>query len=125
MKKLIEKASSIWEAYSSKIIVVLCVIAFLMGLVFVGQWYSGIKADEFVKKIHEKFKSDNKSLYQSIADLKAKTKILEEKYNSQLKIIDDIKKAQRKEIKDVFKTGNTEAIASFFDNVVDDYNPGD
>jgi len=123
MKKLLEKASSIKTAYGKKILIALAAIIVVVGAAYAGQWYAKNKADEFAQRLHDRFISENRGLYESIAELKAKTKILEEKYKAQLKQLEDLKKAQRKEIKDVFKSGDKKAIAGFFDNVVDGYTP--
>jgi hypothetical protein len=123
MGNLLEKADAIWAAYGKKILIALAVLAVIVGGVYAGQWYAQNKADEFAKSLHEKFQAENQSLYESIATLKAKTQLLEQRYRDQLKAITELKKRQREEVKDVFKSGDTKAIASYFDNVVDGYTP--
>ena len=125
MKKFIEKGKSIWSKYGKKTLIVIAMLIAAAGLVYAGQWYAKNRADEFAKRLHDKFIAENQSLYESIATLKAQTKILEQKYRQQLKEIEDLKKRNREEIKNVFKSGDKKAIASYFDNTVDGYNPNE
>lgn len=120
---IVKKTSEFWKKFRLYIYIGVGVIAFILGLVWVGQQYATGKADEFAAAIHQKWALDNKDTFEQITRNKIKLEELDVKFQSKLDDLTKRRSRDGKVIDATIKQGDTVAIAGMFDNLVDRYKP--
>lgn len=120
---VVKKTGELWKKIAKYVYIGVGVLALVGGLVYLGQWYAAGKADELAKSLHEKFKQENQPMYEDIVRNRIKIEELETNYKNQSARIERIRKEQERRIDNVIQSGDTKAIASLFDNIVDGYTP--
>jgi len=114
----------VWDKYKKYVLIGVGALAFIVGIVYIGQWYASGKAEEFANSLHERWMStDGRAIYDNIAINRDRIKELDQNYKDQSDRLDKISRDKMKGIGDAIKTGDKKVLASMFDNSVDRYQP--
>jgi len=116
--------SGLWEKYSKQVFIGIGALALIVVLVLVGQWYAAGKANALADRIRQEFQLENRLLYDNLAVLKDRTQQLEQQYSFQKGELDRIRRNQKGGATDAFNNPNKKVAASYFDNTIDSYIPG-
>ena len=121
---VVKKSGELWSKFGRYVYIGVGVLAFIIGAVWVGQWWAQGKADEFAKSIHDKWMiTDGRALYDNIAIQRNKIEELDQNYTNQKAALEDARKKWGKEIGNVIRSQDTTTIAGAFDNLIDGYIP--
>lgn len=114
----------VWDKFGKYVLIGIGALAFIAGIVYVGQWYASGKADEFANRIHERWMAtDGRAIYDNIAINRDRIKELDTNYRDQSDRLDKMNRDKMKGIGNAIKTGDKKVLASMFDNSVDRYQP--
>jgi len=130
--KQVQATRSIFWQYRDKyltssvkkyIIIVISVLILAISLVFIGKWYSMREANSLVNAVRQEWQVNNRALLDNIVRLQIKQEEMNKQFEANKIELETLKKKKYKETVYVFKSGNTKDIASYFDNVIDNYTP--
>jgi len=120
---VVKKSSELWTKFGKYVYIGVGVLAFIIGAVYVGQWYAAGKADELAKSIYQKWTSDNREVFEQITRNKLKIEELDQNFQSQSETLRRMRSGGGKVIDVAIQKGDTAIIAGMFDNLVDRYTP--
>lgn len=118
-----QKTSELWKKIGKYVIIGVSAILLIAGLVLGGQWIASGEARKVAQSLHDKFRLENQALYDNIAILQDRTDTLEKNYYKKKETLAADRVAGKGGVTRVYQSGDTKAIASFFDNLVDGYSP--
>jgi len=118
---VVKKDSKLWAKYGKYVYIAAGVLAFIIGLVWAGQWYASGKANELAISLGERFKRDNQGLYDNVAINQYLIDELKKKVAIQAKEVAIIKKRTEGEVIDIIKEKNPAKLANKYDNLIDSY----
>jgi len=116
--------STFWQTNSTLIIKIVVGIVVVAILVVVGWWYAGRAVDKFAADLRAQAIRDNRPLYDNLAVLKDRTQQLENQYAAQKRDLDNHRRKAKGGTDNAFNNPNKQVAASYFDNTIDSYIPG-
>jgi hypothetical protein len=109
--------------YGKKALLVLAALLVIVAVVFASKWWADRNAQELADGLRNAFRLENQALYDNVAEVRVRTQILEENYNSQKVVVDTLYANDKVRGKNVFKSKDKAIIASYVDNTLDSYTP--
>ena len=114
----------LWAKYSTYVFIGIGALILIVALVFIGQWWAGRSANALADRLRQEFQVENRALYDNLAVLKDRTQQLEQQYSIQKGELDKIRRNQKGSATDAFNNPDKKVAASYFDNTIDSYIPG-